>query len=111
MHLNLTCLFITYLFSFSLIYLFVYHLSIIKSYIYIYIYGGTYKYQKTTQKLTKAFERFLRILLQLCRSRFRLIISEQKFGCKSQGTGVEKELFRTQSGIQTKYGGVQPSPF
>ena len=38
-----------------------------------------YKYKKTTQKLTKAFERFLRILLQLCRSRFRLIISEQKF--------------------------------
>ena len=72
---------------------------------YIYI----YKYQKNTQKLTKAFERFLRILLQLCRSRFRLIISEQKFRCKSQGTGVEKELFRTQSSIQTKYGGVQAS--
>ena len=76
------------------------------AYIYIYI----YKYQKTTQKLTKAFERFLRILLQLCRCRFRLIISEQKFRCKSQGTGVEKELFRTQSGIQTQYGGVQASP-
>ena len=40
--------------------------------------GGTYKYQKPTQKLTKAFERFLLILLQLCRSRFRLIISDQK---------------------------------
>ena len=72
--------------------------------------GGAYKYQKTTQKLTEAFERFLRILLQMCRSRFRLIISEQKFRCKSQSTGVENELFRTQSGIQTKYGGVQASP-
>ena len=71
---------------------------------------GAYKYQKTNQKLTKAFERFLRILLQMCRSRFRLIISEQKFRCKSQSTGVEKELFRMQSGIQTKYGGVQASP-
>ena len=52
--------------------------------------GGTYKYQKATQKSTKAFERFLRILLQFCRSRFRLIISEQKFRCKSQGTGYIK---------------------
>ena len=60
--------------------------------------------QNTTEKLAKAFERFLRILLQLCRSRFRLIISEQKFRYKSHGTGVEKELFRAQSGIQTKYG-------
>ena len=35
--------------------------------------GGTYKYkyQKTTQKLTKALEWFLRILLQLCCSRFQ----------------------------------------
>ena len=57
-------------------------------------------------KLTIGFERFLRILLQLCRSRFRLVISEQKFRCKSQGTGVDKELFRKQSGILTKYGGV-----
>ena len=72
--------------------------------------GGTYKYQKTIEKLTKAFERFLRILLQLCRSRFLLIISEQKFRCQFQGTGVKKELFRTQSGIQAKYGGVQASP-
>ena len=39
-----------------------------------------YKYKKTTQKLTKAFEPLLTpSLLQLCRSRFRLIISEQKF--------------------------------
>ena len=53
--------------------------------IYIIYIDIIYKYQKTTQKLTKAFERFLRILLQLCRSRFRLIISEQKFRCKSQG--------------------------
>ena len=68
--------------------------------------GGTYKYQKTTQKLGKAFERFLNILLQLCCLRFRLIISEQKFKYKSQGTGVEKELFRTQSDIEMKYGGV-----
>ena len=72
--------------------------------------GGVYKYKKTAQKSIKAFERFLRILLQLCRSRFRLIISEQKLRCKSQDTGVEKELFRTQSGIQAKYGGVQASP-
>ena len=68
--------------------------------------GETYKYQETTQKLTKTFKRFLRILLQLGLCRFRLIISEQKFRSKSQGTGVLKELFRTQSGIQTKYGGV-----
>ena len=60
------------------------------------------KYKKNTQKLTKASKRFLRILLQLCHSRFCLIISEQKFRCKSQGMGIEKELFRTQSGIQTK---------
>ena len=26
--------------------------------------------------------------------------------CKFKGTGVEKKLFRTQSGIQTKFGGV-----
>ena len=71
--------------------------------------GGAYRYQKTTEKLTKAFERFLRILLHLCRSRLRLIISEQKFRYKSHGTRVEKEVFRTQSGIQTKYGGVQAS--
>ena len=72
-------------------------------YIYIYIYMYIYiihiyiyiNIKKTTQKLTKALERLLRILLQLCRSRFRLIISEQKFRCKSQDTGVEKELFRT----------------
>ena len=32
-------------------------------YIYIYIYIYIYKYQKTTQKLTKTFERFLRILV------------------------------------------------
>ena len=70
--------------------------------------GGTYEYHKTTQKLTKVYERFLRILLQLCRSRFRLIISEQKFRCKSQGTGDEKELFRMQSGMQIKYGGDKP---
>ena len=38
--------------------------------------------------------------------RFRLMISKQKFRCKSPGKEVEKELFRTQSGIQTKYGGV-----
>ena len=33
---------------------------------------GTYKYQKTTEKLAKAFERFLSIFLQLCNSRFWL---------------------------------------
>ena len=52
--------------------------------------------------MTKAFERPFRILLQLCRSIFRLI--------KSQRTAVEKKLFRMQSCIQTKYGGVQASP-
>ena len=68
--------------------------------------GGTYKYQKTTKKLAKALKRFLRILLQLCCSRFRLIISEKKLRCKFQDTGVEKKLFRAQSDIQAKYGGV-----
>ena len=68
------------------------------------IYIHTYIYIKTTQKSTKAFE--LCILLQLCRPRFRLIILEQKFRYKSQGTVVKKELFRMQSGIQTKYGEV-----
>ena len=57
---------------------------------------------KNTQKSAKAYQRFFRILLQLCRSRFRFIISEWKFRCKSQGTGVEKELFWKQSGIQRK---------
>ena len=52
--------------------------------------GGTYQNHKTSQKWTKAFESFLRILIQFCRSRFRLINSEQKFRCKSQGTGIEK---------------------
>ena len=56
--------------------------------------------------LTRAFKRFLRILLKLFHSRFCLIISGQKFRCKSQGMGVEKELFRTQWGTQTKIGGV-----
>ena len=55
---------------------------------YIYIHTYTYTY------------------IHLCRSRFRLIISKQKFRCKSNGKGVEKELFRMQLGIQTKYGGV-----
>ena len=82
--------------------------NILKPFFFI---GGTYKYKKkNTQKLAKAFERFLRIVLQLCRSIFRLIISEQKYRCKSHGTGVEMELSRMQSGIQTKYEGVQSSP-
>ena len=54
-------------------------------YIYIYIYISVYKYlyiQKTTQKLTKAFERFLRIPLQFRRSRFGLIIRKHKFRWK-----------------------------
>ena len=50
----------------------------IKSYKLYYILYNTNKYQKTTQKRTKAFERFLRIL-QLCRSRFRLINLEANF--------------------------------
>ena len=58
--------------------------------------GEAYKYKKITQKSAKAFERFLRILLRLCRSRFRLIILERNFKCKSEGAGVEKELFRKQ---------------
>ena len=33
--------------------------------------GGTYEYQKTTQKLTKAFKRFLHILLQKKRTYFQ----------------------------------------
>ena len=60
-------------------------------------------YKKNTQKLAKAFERFFRILLQLCRSRVRLIILEEKFRCKSR---VQKDHFRMQSSIQMKYGGV-----
>ena len=59
-----------------------------------------------TQKSTKAFELFLCIFLHLCHSIFCLIISEQKFRCKSQGIRVEKELFRMQSSMQTKYGEV-----
>ena len=51
---------------------------------------------QNTQKSTKAFDSFLRILFQLCRCRFRLIILEEKFRCKSLGTGVERDLFRTQ---------------
>ena len=33
------------------------------------------------------------------RSRFLLIILEERFRCKSQGTEIEDELLRTQSGI------------
>ena len=51
---------------------------------------------RNTQKSTKAFDSFLRIVFQLCRCRFRLIILEEKFRCKSLGTGVERDLFRTQ---------------
>ena len=42
--------------------------------IFIYTYTCIYicKYQKATQKSTKALKRFLRALRQLCRSRFRL---------------------------------------
>ena len=64
--------------------------------------GGTYQYQKVTQKSTKVFERFLRILPQFCCSIFRLIISKQKFRFKSQGAVVKLELFRMESGMQTK---------
>ena len=42
-------------------------------------------YKTTTQNSIKAFECFLHILLQLCGSRFCLIILEEKFWCKSQG--------------------------
>ena len=56
-------------------------------------------YHKTTQKLTKAFEYFLHIFPQLCHSRFCLIILDEKFRCKSQGTEIEKE----QSGITAIY--------
>ena len=38
---------------------------------------------------------FVRFLLQLCRSRFRLINLEQKFRSGFQGTDGEKELLRT----------------
>lgn len=44
--------------------------------------------------LTKASERFLRIL-----STLSLIILEEKFRCKFHGTETEIELLRTQSGI------------
>ena len=50
--------------------------------------------QKAAQKLTKASERFLRIL-----STLSLIILEEKFRCKFHGTETEIELLRTQSGI------------
>ena len=49
-----------------------------------------YKHQKPTQNSTKAFKRFLRILLLFCRSRFCVIILEQKFRCKFQGVKIEK---------------------
>ena len=71
--------------------------TFIHIYIYIYIYIYTYIYtyvciyMKSTQNSTKAFERFLRIHLQLCRS---------------QGTKIQKELFRTQRSVNlsiTKY--------
>ena len=48
----------------------------------------------------------LHIVFQLCRSLFRFIILQEKFRCKSKGTVIEKELFRTQSGIYMKYGGL-----
>ena len=70
----------------------------------IFLCGGIYKYQKASQKLTNTSERFLRIFLHLCHSRFRLIISQQKFSSKSRETEVEKNLFTTESGIQMKYG-------
>ena len=53
---------------------------------------GHINIKKNTQKFTKASERFSRRRLQTYRSRFRVTISEQKF--------------KTQSGIQTKYGQV-----
>ena len=58
-----------------------------------------YKYQRPIQNLTKSFKRFLRILLLLCCSRFRLIILKQKFTCNFQGAKIEKELSRVQSNI------------
>ena len=64
---------------------------------------------KNHSKIDKSFRTLLThpsSLLQLCGSRFRLIISKQKFRCNSQETGLEKELLRKQSGLQTKYGGV-----
>ena len=64
-----------------------------------------YKYQKTTQISTKVFQRFLRSLFQLCRSRFHLIILEEKF----KTTEIEKELLRTQSSIQKMEGRVSLS--
>ena len=73
------------------IYIYIYINIYISIYIYIYIYTDI---QKATQKLTKASERFLRILSTLF-----LIILEEKFRCKFHDTETEIELLRTQSGI------------
>ena len=60
---------------------------------------GTYKYRKSTQILKKAFERFLHILHQWCRSKFFLILLQEKLKCKCPGMNFEKELFRMPSSI------------
>lgn len=51
---------------------------------------------KKPLKIDKAFERILRILLQLYRFRFHLIILHVTPRCKSQGTETAKGMFRTQ---------------
>ena len=56
--------------------------------------------KKSAKKPAKAFEHFLCIFVQLRRCRFNLIILEKKFRWKSQSTGVEKTLFRTESDIE-----------
>ena len=59
--------------------------------IYIYIYS------KIHSKIDKIFWTLL--THPSSRSRFLLIILEEKFRCKSQGTEIENELLRTQPGI------------
>ena len=95
---------LVYLKTFCIYSSFIYEVSLpilCQTYLPIYIYKPFFfvcdiQTLRNTQKSTKAFDSFLRILFQLCRCRFRLIILEEKFRCKSLGTGVERDLFRTQ---------------
>ena len=61
---------------------------------------------KNHLKIDSSFQKLLTYPSSVRHSRFCLIISEQKFWCKSQGTGVEKELFRTKSDKQAKWVGL-----
>ena len=68
--------------------------------IFIYTYTCIYicKYQKATQKSTKALKRFLRALRQLCRSRFRLNLCHDKY---LQCTSYMYPTYRDKTSILT----------